>query len=112
MVIARPPRVAARLAAERGYLPEAVPLVKRVAAAEGDRVCAAGEAVFINERLETLRRSADGAGRLLPSWTGCESLVGGQVFLLGSGTDSFDGRYFGVTERAEIVGRARLLWGR
>lgn len=113
MVVAWPPAAARALAAERGYLPINVPLVKRVAAARGDRVCAAGEAVFVNGRLEVLRQSADGAGRPLPWWTGCFDLDEGEYLLLMAGTAaSFDGRYFGLTESGDLVGAARLLWER
>ena len=112
-VIAWPPAPARALAAERGYLPSNVPLVKRVAAVRGDRVCAAGEAVFVNGRVEVLRRSVDGVGRPLPWWTGCFDLQEGQYLLLMPGSAaSFDGRYFGVTERRDLVGTARLLWAR
>lgn len=112
-VIAWPPASARALAAERGYLPANVPLVKRVAAAHGDRVCAAGEAVFVNGRVEVLRRSHDAAGRSLPWWTGCFDLQEGQYLLLMPGSAaSFDGRYFGLTERRDLVGKASLLWAR
>ena len=110
-VIAWPPEPARELGAERRYLPRNVPLVKRVAAVAGDRVCAVGEAVFVNGRLETLRRASDPSGRPMPWWTGCEELSGGDLFLLTPEVaDAFDGRYFGITRRSEIVGRARLLW--
>jgi type IV secretory pathway protease TraF len=26
--------------------------------------------------------------------------------------DSFDGRYFGVSKQADVIGKARLLWAR
>jgi conjugative transfer signal peptidase TraF len=111
MVVAWPPTSARSLAAERGYLPVNVPLVKRVAAVAGDRICAVGEAVFVNGRLEAHRRDADSVGRALPSWTGCTDLQEGQFLLLMPGSAaSFDGRYFGVTERRDLVGEARLLW--
>ncbi len=111
MVIAWPPAWARSLAGERGYLPVNVPLVKRVAAAAGDRVCAAGEAVFVNGRLQAHRRSADAVGRALPWWTGCMDLREGQLFLLMPGrVASFDGRYFGIMERDDVVGEASLLW--
>lgn len=113
MVIAWAPPDARRLGAERYYLPSNVPLVKRVAAVAGDRVCAVGEAIFINGHLETRRRAADGAGRPMPWWTGCEDLRGGDLFLLTpSVPDSFDGRYFGITRAPQVVGKARLLWAR
>jgi conjugative transfer signal peptidase TraF len=112
MVIAWPPDAARRLAAARNYLPYGVPLVKRVAAAAGDRVCAAGEAVFVGDRLVTLRRSEDAAGRPLPWWTGCIRLRTGELLLLNEGADSFDGRYFGITPPSDVIGRARLIWAR
>ncbi len=110
MVVAWAPREARRLAAERHYLPSNVPLVKRVAAGPGDRVCAAGEAVFVNGLLAARRREADMAGRPLPAWSGCFDLVQGQLLLLMPGEASFDGRYFGLTSARDVVGRARLIW--
>ena len=113
MVIAWAPPEARRLAAERHYLPSNVPLVKRVAAVGGDRVCAVGEAIFVNGSLETRRRARDGAGRPMPWWTGCEGLREGDVFLLTpSVPDSFDGRYFGITRATDVIGSAKLLWAR
>lgn len=113
MVIAWPPESARELGAERHYLPRNVPLVKRVAAAAGDRVCAIGEAIFVNGRLATLRRATDPSGRPMPWWTGCEKVRQGDLFLLTPGVpEAFDGRYFGATRSDLIVGRARLLWPR
>lgn len=111
MVVAWPPEPARELGAARHYLPRNVPLVKRVAAAEGDSVCAAGEAVFVNGRLEALRRIEDPSGRSMPWWTGCEALREGELFLLTADLpEAFDGRYFGLTRRELVVGRARLIW--
>ncbi len=111
MVVAWPPEGARLLGAARRYLPGNVSLVKRVAAAAGDRVCAAGEALYVNGRLATLRQGSDPSGRLLPWWTGCATLTTGQLLLLTpDAPEAFDGRYFGITQRSEVVGRARLLW--
>ena len=112
MVVAWPPEFARRLGAERRYLPGNVPLVKRVAATAGDRVCAAGEAVWVNGRHVGARREFDGSGRPMPAWTGCHELAAGEYFLLMDSPDSFDGRYFGLTRREDLVGRAVLLWAR
>lgn len=113
IVIAWPPADARELGARRRYLPRNVPLVKRVAAAAGDRVCAIGAAIFVNGRLATLRRAVDPSGRPMPWWTGCEEVRGGDLFLLTPGMpEAFDGRYFGMTRSGLIVGRARLLWPR
>lgn len=111
--VVRPPPRAASLAAARGYLPRGVPLIKTVAAARGDRVCARGDRVWINGRFAVVRRRADGAGRALPRWQGCETLAAGQVLLLGLGHgNSFDSRYFGTVGRERVIGSASLVWRR
>ena len=113
MALAWPPEPARALAARRHYLPRNVPLVKRVAAASGDRVCAAGAAILVNGRPVARRRAADPAGRALPWWNGCERLRGGDVLLLSADVpEAFDGRYFGISRRDRILGRARLLGAR
>lgn len=111
-VAAWPPRAARMLAATRGYLPEGVPLVKRVAATSGARVCAAGALVRINGRVIAVRQTRDGRGRPLPRWTGCRTLAYGETLLLGRGPRSFDGRYFGPSGPRDVIGSATLLWPR
>ena len=111
LVLARAPLWARKLAAERRYLPLNVPLLKRVAAIEGDVVCTSGDALFIDGRLVADRLASDWMGRPLPRWEGCETLGAGEFFLLMADVpDSFDGRYFGVTERRDIIGRLVPLW--
>lgn len=110
MVIARTPLPKRRLAAVRRYLPQNVPLVKRVAAVAGQEVCALGAFVYVDGRPVAVRRPADGRGRRMPWWRGCVRLAGGAVLLLMERSDSFDGRYFGPTSSADVVGRARLVW--
>ena len=113
MVIARVPVEFRLFAARRHYLPTNVPLVKRVAAAAGDEVCAAGARVMVNGRLVARRLDRDGAGRPMPWWSGCAELGTGEYFLLMTDSAaSFDGRYFGVSEVGDIVGKARLIWRR
>lgn len=113
MVIARMPGPWRMLAAQRRYIPANVPLVKYVAAAAGDEVCAFGAQIFVNGRLLATRSVADAAGRAMPWWSGCVRLRGRQLFLLMSNSPaSFDGRYFGVTEGGQVVGKAQLLWTR
>ena len=110
-VVAWPPPAARRLASERRYLPAGVPLVKRVAAVSGDRVCARGRSLSINGRVAAFRRSRDPSGRRLPWWSGCEVLRAGDLFLLSpNARNAFDGRYFGVTRSGQLIGKARRLW--
>lgn len=111
MAVAWAPEKARRLAATRGYLPLHVPLVKSVAASEGDWVCARGTLIRINGRLAARRRIRDPHNRQMPSWTGCIKLSSGDVFLLSQRQpQAFDGRYFGATNHAQVMGRASLLW--
>ena len=111
MVIAQPPEQYRMLAANRRYLPVHVPLVKHVAAAAGDEVCAARSDIFVNGVWVAARRLADAQGRAMPWWEGCVRLRGRQIFLLIAGNPaSFDGRYFGITQGADIIGKARLRW--
>jgi conjugative transfer signal peptidase TraF len=112
MAIAWAPQPARHLAAVRRYVPANVPLVKRVAATAGDRVCAAGKTITINGRRAAVRRRTDTAGRPMPWWSGCRTLRSGEYFLLVDRPDSFDGRYFGFTGERDIVGRAVLLWAK
>ena len=112
MVVAWTPRAARSLAARRRYLPANVPLVKRVAAVAGDRVCATGNSVSINGRPAAVRQSLDPAGRAMPWWSGCRDLRAGEYLLLMNNPASFDGRYFGVTRGSDLLGRAELLWAK
>ena len=111
LVLVRTPSSVRQLAAERGYLPQNVPLVKRVAALDGDIVCAAGDVISVNGRVVAERLARDRLGRPLPAWTGCQTLGPDDVFLLMEGvSDSFDGRYFGQIPTAAIIGRLAPLW--
>ncbi|MDZ3836998.1 MAG: conjugative transfer signal peptidase TraF [Rhodospirillales bacterium] len=111
LVLVRTPDSARQLAAERGYLPHDVPLVKRVAALDGDTVCAANDVISVNGRVVAERLAHDRLGRRLPSWSGCHLLDGGEAFLLMEGVaDSFDGRYFGPVPTVAIIGRLAPLW--
>jgi conjugative transfer signal peptidase TraF len=110
LVIVRTPEAVRRLAARRRYVPANVPLLKRIAAAEGDRVCASGGSIRIDGRIAAERRPTDPAGRTMPWWSGCRLLGPGEIFLLTDSPYSFDGRYFGITRRRDLIGRAVLLW--
>jgi conjugative transfer signal peptidase TraF len=101
----------ARLAASREYLPVGVPLLKPVAALEGDFVCRAGDTVFVGGKAIGRARARDWHGRPLPHWNGCAWLGPGDVFVMNPAVpDSFDGRYFGVLPASSIIGRATPVW--
>ncbi|EJU14402.1 conjugal transfer protein TraF [Sphingomonas sp. LH128] len=113
MVVARLAPAWEDFAAARRYLAAHVPLVKRVAAGPGDRVCAQGGKIFRNGVFLAGRLGRDRAGRTMPWWNGCLRLQSGQFLLLmADNPASFDGRYFGITSQQYVIGRARLLWAR
>jgi type IV secretory pathway protease TraF len=101
-------RLAADLEA-RGVLPRDRLLIKRIIASSGDTVCRNETVISVNGAVLARAREQDSHGRLLPKWEGCISLTAGEVFLMGDGPGSYDGRYFGVSPSVEIVGRAGLM---
>jgi conjugative transfer signal peptidase TraF len=113
LVIVRTPRAWRAFAAVRHYLPANVPLVKRVAAMPGDRICARGPIIQIEGVVVARRLRVDAAARSMPWWEGCRTLGKSELFLLmADAPGSFDGRYFGPSDRSDVIGRARLLWAR
>lgn len=109
IAVARLPKNTATLAADKGYLPRQVYLLKPVAAVVGDHVCRLGVRVYVRGRFTVLARLTDRLGRQLPMWHGCRMLRHGEVFLLANDPDSFDSRYFGPLSHQHIIGRAFLV---
>jgi conjugative transfer signal peptidase TraF len=94
---------------ERGVLRIGKLLIKRVAAAAGDKVCRQHDEVSVNGRVVAMAKVSGSDGAQLPFWHGCATLSDAQVFLLGDTANSYDGRYFGVTSASDVVGRAVIL---
>ncbi|TPI13050.1 S26 family signal peptidase [Mesorhizobium sp. B4-1-3] len=111
LVLARAPDFTADLAAERGYLPRNVPLVKRIAALPREHVCAFNEAIIIGGKIVARRLATDTQVRALPWWNECRALSQDEFFLLNSeASRSFDSRYFGPVPAKHIIGRLVPLW--
>ena len=105
------PAEAAALAAQRGYLPTRVPLLKRVGAIAPQEVCIAGGIVRIDGVPSAALLRADRLGRPLPSWQQCRRLVSGELFLLSvTNPASFDSRYFGPVNAGAVIGVAHPAW--
>ena len=111
-VLVKPDEDLAKFVTKRGYLPENIPLLKRVAALSGDEICREWEAIFINETRVADALNFDSQGRIMPSWSGCIRLQSGEIFLLNDAENSFDGRYFGATGVDNVIGVARAVWVR
>lgn len=110
LALVRPPAELARWMAMRRYVPVNVPLIKQVAAVEGQVVCVRGGVVSIDgdPRGKTLTR--DVIGRPLSSSSVCRALRPGEVFFLNAEPRSLDSRYFGPLPRRCAVGRVTPLW--
>ena len=111
IVLASLPPDAAALAAQRGYLPAGVPLLKRVGAVAPQEVCIAGGIVRIDGVPLAAVLRADRWGRPLPSWQHCRHLEPGELFLLSvTNLSSFDSRYFGPIRASAVIGIAHPIW--
>ena len=99
----------AEWAANQGYVDRNWPLLKRVAALSGDTICRDRASISINFEHAGVARLRDKTGRALPRWSGCVTLNADQVFLLNKHPDSLDGRYFGPTQKDDLMGRAHKV---
>jgi conjugative transfer signal peptidase TraF len=111
LVVVRPPADLARYLAERRYLPEGVPMLKRVLALPGQTVCRSDRTITVDGIAMGDALARDTRGRPLPVWQGCQRIPENRVFLMNwQSADSFDGRYFGLLSRATVLGRADPVW--
>ncbi len=105
------PDGAATLAAQRGYLPTHVPLLKRVGAVAPQHVCIVAGQVRIDSVPMAAALPTDRLGRALPSLQLCRRLEAGELFLLSvTNPASFDSRYFGPVSASAVIGVAHPVW--
>jgi len=113
IILTRLPSKAAALAAQRGYLPAHIPLLKRVGAVAPQHVCIEDGHVHIDGVPVAAVLPTDRLGRLLPVWSQCRQLQSGELFLLStSHPASFDSRYFGPVSASNVIGIAHPVWVR
>ena len=110
IVLTTLPPDAAALAAQRGYLPSHIPLLKRVGAVAPQHVCIVNGIVRIDGVPVAAVLRADRWGRSLSSWPQCGPLAQGELFLLSATNPaSFDSRYFGPVSASAVIGVARPI---
>ncbi|TPJ31546.1 S26 family signal peptidase [Mesorhizobium sp. B2-7-2] len=111
LAVIEPPETVARFAAERGYLPLGVPMLKHIEGLPGQEVCRVGRVITVNGFAVGAALERDRKGRALPDWQGCRTIAADQIFAMNRDVhDSLDGRYFGPFPMGSIVGRAMPLW--
>ena len=111
LAVVVPPEPVVGFLSSNGYVPRGVPLMKRLLALPGQRVCRENLLITVNGIAMGTARERDSRGRDLPNWQGCRTLRDGEVFLMNwQSADSLDGRYFGPLPASSIVGRATPLW--
>lgn len=111
IVLARLPVGVAPFAAQRGYLPSGVPILKRIGAVAPQPVCVRGRVLLIDGVAAGTLRTHDGAQLPLHGWSQCRPLADGEIFLLSdTNPASFDSRYFGPMDASAVLGVALPLW--
>src|ERR1700694_701188 len=115
MIAVCPPYSAALLGRERGYLGPGTcqggvePLLKLVAAVEGDAVTITDRGDSVNVALLSQSRNLakDGAGRILDSWTITNYTVHPKMlWLFAPRKQSWDSRYWGPVSVQNVIGLA------
>lgn len=109
LVAYQPPPAISRFMNDRRYLPLGLPLIKKVAAGPGERVCRWADIITINDQPAAIAYKHDRRGRKLPTWYGCRQVNWNQLFLLNAAPDSLDGRYFGIMPAAGVIGGAHPI---
>jgi conjugative transfer signal peptidase TraF len=111
VVLVRLPAEAAALAAQRGYLPTGIPLLKTIGALPPQQVCIEKHFVRIDGVAVTAVLPTDGQGRPMSAWQPCRRLHYGELFLLSATNPaSFDSRYFGPIAASAVIGSAQPVW--
>ena len=111
LVAVAPPEPLAQFVAARGYVGPGVPLLKRVTALPGTRVCRSGATITFDGLVLGTARERDSLGRPLPVWQGCRIVGAHEVFFMNrEAEDSLDGRYFGPLPLGSVTARIVPLW--
>src|SRR5262249_10225184 len=107
LAVVTPPEHWASFLAERGYLAQGVPLIKRVLALPGQIVCRTHLLITADRTEIGPARERARLGRALPVWQACRVIAGGEIFLMTEDKPmSLDSRSFGPIPASTIIGRA------
>jgi conjugative transfer signal peptidase TraF len=111
LVAIQPPDLLAAYLDLNGYLPIGVPMLKRVLALQGQKVCRNHLTIAVDGVEVGQAQERDGRGRPLPAWNGCRVIAHGDIFVMNwQSNDSLDSRYFGPLPASAVIGRAVPVW--
>ncbi len=109
-VAAFAPETARKLADNRHYLPQHIPIIKTVWAVTGEKVCSINGVISAPNRPDIHATMQDSLGRAMPVWHGCITLEKHEVFLVSTDVQtSWDSRYFGPVLLDNVLGTVRYL---
>lgn len=94
----------------RKWLPEHIPLIKKIVGVPGDFLCIRNQMVFVNGQKIAEVSRADNKGNLLPEFKFCAAIPEEQYFMQGVANEhSFDSRYYGLIHKAQMMSKAVKL---
>lgn len=105
-LLIEPEESVAEIIENRAYLPPDTPLIKRFFADAGAEICREKTHIFVNKLHVADALLVDSSNRKMPEWRGCFTLQSDEIFLLNEHHQSLDGRYFGATEKSQVIGVA------
>ncbi|OGT06770.1 MAG: hypothetical protein A2103_05810 [Gammaproteobacteria bacterium GWF2_41_13] len=112
VVIFKPPLTIDKFLIKQQWVPKSGILLKTVMAVPGDDVCKKNHWVWVDQKKIAYVFEHYRPNKRLPNIPFCGKLKSNQYLLMSVlNNKSFDGRYFGILNRAAIMGRAYQITG-
>jgi conjugative transfer signal peptidase TraF len=112
LVLFQVPPAYRSLVIRRGWLTDAVPLIKEISALEGDQFCVNDKEITVNGRPFGPKFQVDSTGEPMPEIRGCFCIQKGEFLPLSHAERSFDGRYIGPQPLSMITAILIPIWTR
>ena len=98
------------------YVEQSIPalnnllIIKRIVAGPGNSYCLKGDTAFIDSKAIATVERQDSRGNALPIWKECRPFDPSEYFVFSDVPHSFDSRYYGPINNADIEGVFQPLW--
>jgi conjugative transfer signal peptidase TraF len=111
IVVFSPPKPTLEFLRQERWIPKDGLLMKYVVGMPGDYVCQKEGSIWLNQRIVGPVYKFYAPGKILPNAKFCGRLLENEYLLVSTKISrSFDGRYFGPINYAQIKGRAYRIW--